>query len=74
LINNRSTLEMHHSDGFNVFELPTSRDNLNQICGRSLLLYFLPLRRITEYEGLRYPVKIRAKDGDEMYHTNHFVV
>jgi hypothetical protein len=74
LYTNKSTIEMTHAGAFNVFALPTWKDNLTQICGAEIWPYFLPVKRKTEFAGLRYPVTLRSKDGREMLHTNQFVV
>ena len=75
LATNRTTLEMHgFSEGFNAFGGENVKENFTQICGDQFWYYLLPVERDTESQGVRYPVRLRNKEGVEKYHTKNFII
>lgn len=61
---NATTLEFRAS-GFNIFDM-SCRENCQQVCGRRVLCWLLPVPTRPLVDGVFYPLQVRLQDGERL--------
>jgi hypothetical protein len=74
IMTNRSTLDLHVTERYNVFDTGSWQQNCWQICGMSWVTWFIPVHYNTIGNGIFYPLRVRNKQGGVCFYDEKILV